>query len=167
MADPDRRLLTRMQRVTAAVVSTTVAVGLALAAPAAGSVSVGAQKPRFCRTLEKLSENVVITPPTESGQVDPEQAATSANGLRKAAKTAPKSLRKALKTLAAFNERIAAGGARRHHHGTGCRALRSVDTLRAVPRREVPGPPGALDAAAHLTIPHRRTTAVACRPRVR
>lgn len=100
-----------MQRVTAAVVSTTVAVGLALAAPAAGSVFVGAQKPKFCRTLEKLSENVVITPPTESGQVDPEQAATSAKGLRKAAKTAPKSLRKALKTLAAFNERIAAGDA--------------------------------------------------------
>lgn len=98
-----------MQRVIAVVLSATVVVGIALAVPAAGSTPVGEQKPKFCRTLDRLSANVEVTSPTESGRVNPKQAKKAAKGLRKAAKTAPKTLRKALKTLAHFYERLAAG----------------------------------------------------------
>jgi len=97
-----------MQRVIAAFVGAALAVGLAGTVPAAGSVPVGEKKPKFCRTLEKLSEDIGPAP-TDGTQIDIKQAAKVAKALRKAAKVAPKSLRKPLKTLAAVYERVADG----------------------------------------------------------
>ena len=96
-----------MQRVNALAMGVVLAVGLAWTVPAVGSATVGEKKPKFCRTLEKLDDNLGSTP--AEGQLEPKQAAKVAKALRKAAKVAPKGLRKALKTLAAAYERIADG----------------------------------------------------------
>lgn len=96
-----------MQRVIAGVVGAALAVGLAWTVPAAASAPVGEKKPKFCRTLEKLSED--IETPTVGTQPTPEQAGKIAKALRKAAKAGPKSLRKSLRTIAAAYTRVADG----------------------------------------------------------
>jgi hypothetical protein len=93
-----------MRKVAVVTLSVIIAAGLCWAA-APGGASVAEKNTRFCTAVSKLGGSGA----TAGGRLSRKNALADAKALRKASKSAPRKIKRAMNTLAGFYDSVAKG----------------------------------------------------------